>query len=48
MTLLGTALCLLPLKVHNRPGQLLLSVPWGLFVVAWFGVGLRQIADGPL
>jgi hypothetical protein len=48
MTLLGAALCLLPLKVHNRPGQILLSVLWGLFVVVWFGVGLRQIADGLL
>ena len=48
LSLLGTALLILPVKVHKRPWQILLSVFWGLFVVVWFGVGLRQIADGLL
>lgn len=48
LTLVGAALLILPLKIHNRPWQILLSVLWGLFVVVWFGVGLRQIADGLL
>ena len=48
MTLLGAALLILPLRIKNRPGQILMSVLWGLFVVVWFGVGLRQIADGLL
>ena len=48
LTLLGAVLLVLPLKVHNRPWQILLSVLWGLFLVVWFGVGLRQIADGLL
>ena len=45
LTLLGATLLILPLKIHNRPWQILLSVLWGLFVVVWFGVGLTQIAD---
>jgi hypothetical protein len=48
LTLLGTVLLILPLKLHKRPWQILLSVLWGLFVAVWFGVGLRQIADGLL
>jgi hypothetical protein len=48
LSLLGAALLILPLKVHDRRWQILLSVLWGLFVVVWFGVGLRQIADGLL
>jgi len=48
LTLLGSALLILPLRIKNRPCQILLSVLWGLFVVVWFGVGLRQIADGLL
>jgi len=44
LTLLGTVLLILPLKLHKRPWQILLSVLWGLFVAVWFGVGLRQIA----
>jgi len=48
LTLLGAVLLILPLKIHHRPWQILLSVLWGLFVVVWFGVGLRQIADGLL
>jgi hypothetical protein len=48
LTLLGTLLLVLPLRIRNRPWQILLTVLWGLFVVVWFGVGLRQIADGLL
>ncbi len=48
LTLLGGALVILPLKLHNRSWQILLSVLWGLFVVVWFGVGLTQIASGLL
>ena len=48
LTLLGAALLILPLRIRNRAGQVLLSLLWGLFVVVWFGVGLRQIADGLL
>jgi hypothetical protein len=48
LTLLGSALFILPLRIKNRSGQILLSVLWGLFVAVWFGVGLMQIADGLL
>lgn len=48
LTLLGAALVILPLKVHNRSWQILLSVLWGLFVIVWFGLGLTQIASGLL
>ncbi len=48
LTLLGAALLVLPLKAHNRPWQILLSVLWGWFLVVWFGVGLTQIASGLL
>jgi len=48
LTLLGVALLVLPLTIRSRPWQILLSVLWGFFVVVWFGVGLRQIADGLL
>ena len=48
LTLLGAALLILPLRTQKRPTQVLLSVLWGLFLVVWFGVGLRQIADGLL
>jgi len=48
LTLLGSALLILPLRIKNRSWQILLSVLWGLFVAVWFGVGLRQIADGLL
>lgn len=48
LTVLGAALLILPLKVHNRGWQILLSVLWGLFVVVWFAVGFGQIADGLL
>jgi hypothetical protein len=48
LTLLGAVLVILPLKLHNRSWQILLSVLWGLFVTVWFGVGLTQIASGLL
>ena len=48
LTLVGAALLIIPLKVHNRGWQILLSVLWGSFVVVWFVVGLGQIADGLL
>ena len=48
LTLLGALLLVLPLRIRNRPWQILLTVFWGFFVVVWFGVGLTQIADGLL
>jgi hypothetical protein len=48
LTLLGAALVILASKAHRRLWLVLLSVLWGLFVIVWFGVGLRQIADGLL
>jgi hypothetical protein len=48
LTLLGATLIVLPLKIKNRPGQILLSVLWGLFMAVWFVVGFTQIADGLL
>jgi hypothetical protein len=48
LTLLGTALVIAPMMTKKRPMQIALSVVWGLFLVFWFAVGLRQIADGLL
>jgi hypothetical protein len=48
LTLLGTALFIAPLLTKRWPLQIVLFVVWGLFLVVWFGVGLRQIADGLL
>jgi hypothetical protein len=48
LTLLGTALLIAPLMTKRRPLQIVFSAAWGLFLVVWFGVGLRQIADGLL
>lgn len=48
LTLVGAALLVLPLRIRNRRGQVLLFVLWGFFVVVWFGVGLCQIASGLL
>jgi hypothetical protein len=48
LTLLGTGLLIAPLMTRRRPLQIVFSVAWGLFLVVWFGVGLRQIADGLL
>ena len=48
LTLLCAALLILPLRTKKRLLQILLAVLWGLFLIVWFGVGLRQIADGLL
>jgi hypothetical protein len=48
LTLLGAALLVLSWRTKLRSGQLLLAGLWGLFLVVWYGVGLRQIADGLL
>ena len=48
LTLLGTVLLVLLLKITRRGWQIALTVVWGLFLVVWFGVGFRQIADGLL
>jgi hypothetical protein len=48
LTLLGATMLILASKAHRHLWQVLLSVLWGLFVIVWFGVGLRQIADGLL
>jgi hypothetical protein len=48
LTLLGAALLVLSWQTKLRSGQLLLAGLWGLFLVVWYGVGLRQIADGLL
>lgn len=48
LTLVGALLVVLGTWITNRPGQLALAVVWALFSVVWFGVGLRQIADGLL
>lgn len=48
LTLVGALLLVTLLKTPSRTWQNVLQVAWGLFVVVWFGVGLRQIADGLL
>ena len=48
MTVLGALLLILPLKIRNRPWQILLTVLWGFFMLAWFAVGFTQIAAGLL
>jgi hypothetical protein len=48
MTLLGILLFVLVCKMRATGWQVLLTVLWGLFVLAWFGVGFTQIADGLL
>jgi len=48
LTVLGAALIVFRTRTQNRPGRILLSLLWAVFVTAWFGVGLVQIADGLL
>lgn len=48
LTLGGALLLALLLKIRRRSWQITLSIFWGFFVLVWFGVGLRQIADGLL
>jgi hypothetical protein len=48
LTLLAGLLVALRLRVRTQPWQLVLTGFWALFGLVWFGVGLRQIADGLL
>ena len=48
LTLIGAAILVLAPRTSKRPLKILLGIAWSLFVVVWFGVGLRQIADGLL
>jgi hypothetical protein len=48
LTLVGGLLLVLRLRIKNRPLQIVSTFFWALFCLVWFGVGLRQIADGLL
>jgi hypothetical protein len=48
LTLLGGLFLGLGLWIKGRGWQYSLIAFWALFMVVWFGVGLRQIADGLL
>ena len=48
LTLFGAMLILAPLYVKKRFVQYACVIAWIMFLVIWFGVGLRQIADGNL
>ena len=48
MTFLAGALVGLGLYVKLRSLQYMCIVVWTAFILLWFGVGLRQIADGLL
>lgn len=48
MTVMAALLLLILALVRNRWGRVSFLVIWGLFMVAWFGIGLFQIADGLL
>ena len=48
LTLVGGLLLVMPPQMKKRPVQVLLVASWSLFSIVWFGVGLRQIADGLL
>jgi len=48
LTVIGGLLVLLATTNLKKPLQILLATLWALFVVVWFGVGLRQIAHGLL
>ena len=48
LTVTGGLLLVLGARITNRPVQIVLTVVWALFSIAWFGVGLTQIADGLL
>lgn len=48
MTVIAALLLLILALVRNRWGRVSFLVIWGLFMVAWFGIGLFQIADGLL
>ena len=46
LTLAGSSLLMLAKRSEAGKIQMLLAAFWALFVILWFGVGLRQIADG--
>ena len=48
LTAVGAVLVLFGARITNRLLQVLFSVVWALFLIVWFGVGLRQIAEGLL
>ncbi len=48
LSILASLLLVLPLRIRHRPLQLSFAVLWGLFCLAWFVVGLGQIASGLL
>jgi hypothetical protein len=48
LTLAGALLVALAARIPQRSVQWLLTGAWVLFALIWFGVGLRQIADGLL
>jgi hypothetical protein len=48
MTVMAALLLLILALVRNRWGRASFFLIWGLFMVAWFGIGLFQIADGLL
>ena len=48
LTLIGASLVVLATRITDRRLQILLAAIWALFSMLWFGVGLRQIADGLL
>jgi hypothetical protein len=48
MTFAGLVLIVLPSFVKQRFVQYSGVVAWSLFLILWFAVGLRQIADGLL
>jgi hypothetical protein len=48
LTLIGALLVVLAMRITARPIQFMLAVLWVLFLIAWFGVGLTQIAAGLL
>jgi hypothetical protein len=48
LTFLAAILVALPLRVEDRLIRVLSTVFWALFSIAWFTVGLGQIADGLL
>ena len=48
LTVIGGLLLVLGAQIKNRPLQVFLTAGWALFLIVWFGVGLRQVADGLL
>ena len=48
LTVIGGLLLVLATRITGRPLQLLLTAIWAVFLVIWFGAGLKQIAAGLL